>query len=276
MPTKVTPSRLDSTKDFSSLVPSAYDKANSGASFANGAFVTANSAASFANGAFLTANSAASFANGAFDRANSAYAQANTDTTNISITAGTYGNSTSVPVITLAANGRITAVSNATISGGGGGGGASVTVGATAPAGAANGYLWYDDTSTGELFVYSSGTWVTTSIMPSTSADAPSISGPTQANEATTQTFTISNYNGAYTYIIAVTGGSVTRTAQNIYWTMPSVTTNTTHYMTTQVVNAGTTTAVDTRTVLVVDLGISDAAIIISDFTSYTLSLGWY
>ena len=46
--------------------------------------------------------------------------------------------------------------------------------------------------------------------------------------------------------------------------------------MTTQVVNAGTTTAVDTRTVLVVDLGISDAAIIISDFTSYTLSLGWY
>ena len=36
MPTKVTPSRLDSTKDFSSLVPSAYDKANSGASFANG------------------------------------------------------------------------------------------------------------------------------------------------------------------------------------------------------------------------------------------------
>ena len=112
--------------------------------------------------------------------------------------------------------------------------------------------------------------------MPSTSVDTPSISGPTQANEATTQTFTISNYNGAYTYIIAVTGGSVTRTAQNIYWTMPSVTTNTTHYMTTQVVNAGTTTAVDTRTVLVVDLGISDAAIIISDFTSYTLSLGWY
>jgi hypothetical protein len=162
------------------------------------------------------------------------------------------------------------------ISGGGGGGGASVTVGPTAPSPAANGYLWYDDTTTGELFVYSSGAWVTTSIMPSTSADAPSITGPTQANEATTQTFTISNYNGAYTYIIAVTGGSVTRTNQNIYWTMPSVTTNTTYYMTTQVVNAGTTTAVDTRTVLVVNLNVSDTSVIITDFTVNSLSAGWY
>jgi hypothetical protein len=168
------------------------------------------------------------------------------------------------------------AFSAANTGGGGGGGGASVTVGGTAPSPAANGYLWYDDTTTGELFVYSSGAWVTTSIMPSTSADAPSITGPTQANEATTQTFTISNYNGAYTYIIAVTGGSVTRTNQNIYWTMPSVTTNTTYYMTTQVVNAGTTTAVDTRTVLVVNLNVSDTSVIITDFTVNSLSAGWY
>lgn len=111
MSTKVTPQRLDSTKDFSSLVPSAYDKANSAGSFANGAFDransayaqannstdtwvrtqannaydTANSSGVFANGAFLRANSSytaqnttASFANSAFDRANAAYAKANT------------------------------------------------------------------------------------------------------------------------------------------------------------------------------------------------------
>lgn len=91
MPTKVPPSRLDSTKDFSSLVPAAFNQANAAfnaantvstggtASFlqANNAYDKANSSGSFANGAFLTANSAASFANGAFITANSSYGQAN-------------------------------------------------------------------------------------------------------------------------------------------------------------------------------------------------------
>jgi hypothetical protein len=261
--TTILPSGLNSANDFSSLVPSAYGQANSAASFANGAFDransaynaannatdtwvrtqannaydTANSSGSFANGAFITANSGASFANAAFDRANAAYTQANT----------------------------------------GGGGSGSVTIGPSAPTGVANGALWYDDTTTGELFVYSSGSWVTTSIMPATGVGDPSITGPTQANEATTQTFTIGNYNGTYTYIIGVTGGSVTRTNQSIYWTMPSVATNTSHYMTTQVVQGGYTSAVDTRTVLVINLNIDDTAIVVSDFsTSYSnTNYGW-
>jgi len=115
MSTQVTPARLDSTKDFSSLVPAAYAaanaafvqanaayaqantggggagsdawardtanasflQANSAASFANGSFVTANSAASFANGAFLVANSGSTFANAAFVTSNSAAVFAN-------------------------------------------------------------------------------------------------------------------------------------------------------------------------------------------------------
>ena len=240
--TTILPSGLNSANDFSSLVPSAYSTANA-----------------------------------AFIQANAAFTQANTDVTNISILTGVYGGASVAPVITVAANGRIIAVSNVSISAGGGGGGASVTVGPTAPSPAANGYLWYDDTSTGELFVYSSGSWVTTSIMPATNANDPVITGPTQANEATTQTFTISNYNGSHTYIIGVTGGSVSRTAQSIYWTMPSVTTNTAHYMTTQVVIGGATSAVDTRTVLVVNLNVDDTAIVVSDFsTSYAnTNYGW-
>ena len=113
--------------------------------------------------------------------------------------------------------------------------------------------------------------------MPATNVNDPAITGPTEANEATTQTYTISNYNGAYAYIIGVTGGSVTRTNQSIYWTMPSVTTNTTHYMTTQVVVAGVTSLVDTRTVLVVNLNIADAAVIVSDFSSTyaNVTFGW-
>jgi len=66
------------------------------------------------NYARTKANNSFDSANGAFDVANVAYVMANTDVTNISITAGTYGNTTSIPVITLAANGRIVSVSNST------------------------------------------------------------------------------------------------------------------------------------------------------------------
>ena len=47
--------------------------------------------------------------------AQAAFNQANTDNTFISIVAGTYGNSSIVPVITVAANGRISAITNTAI-----------------------------------------------------------------------------------------------------------------------------------------------------------------
>ena len=50
--------------------------------------------------------------------AQAAFDKANTDATSISATAGVYGNSTYVPVITLAANGRISSITNTAISGG--------------------------------------------------------------------------------------------------------------------------------------------------------------
>ena len=48
---------------------------------------------------------------------------ANTDFTTLTVTAGVYGNTDYVPVITLAANGRITSIVNTAITGSGGGGG---------------------------------------------------------------------------------------------------------------------------------------------------------
>jgi hypothetical protein len=96
-------------------IQSAFGTANAAFIAANTPSATANSAATYANGAFTAANSAGSYANAAFT-------VANTDVTNVSVTAGQYGNTTTVPVITIAANGRITSVSNATISGGGGSG----------------------------------------------------------------------------------------------------------------------------------------------------------
>ena len=111
MPTKITPSRLDSTKDFSSLVTSAFGQANAAFVKANSAFTQANNStdtwvrtqannayntanAAFtaannstdtwvrtqANNAYDTANSASSFANGAFVTANAAFNAANNAT----------------------------------------------------------------------------------------------------------------------------------------------------------------------------------------------------
>ncbi len=292
--TTILPSGLNSANDFSSLVPAAYSTANAAFIQANAAFIQSNASytaqnttALFANGAFDAANSGASFANVAFSHANAAFAAANTGSGDAwardQANAGFLQANSSYTAQNITAAFANSAFSHANAAyaaantGGGGGGGASVTVGSIAPSPAANGYLWYDDTTTGELFVYSSNSWVSTSIMPATNVNDPAITGPTEANEATTQTYTISNYNGAYAYIIGVTGGSVTRTNQSIYWTMPSVTTNTTHYMTTQVVSGGVTSAVDTRTVLVVNLNISDAAVIVSDFSSTyaNVTFGW-
>jgi hypothetical protein len=69
---------------------------------------TAAAPFAFSNSAFDRANTANTLAQGAFDKAN-------TDFTNISITSGTYGNTTYVPVITVSANGRVTNIVNTAI-----------------------------------------------------------------------------------------------------------------------------------------------------------------
>lgn len=84
---------------------SAYGHANAAFAYAN----TISGGAAIDNVARATANSATILAQAAFD-------QANTDFTTISTTAGVYGNATFVPVITLAANGRISSITNTAIS----------------------------------------------------------------------------------------------------------------------------------------------------------------
>lgn len=102
---------------------SAFATANSAQSYANSAFSTANTAllsaaaGSYANSAYATANSAGVYANSAYNVANGAASVANTDYTTLSFTAGVYGNSVSIPALTISANGRITAVTNTAVSG---------------------------------------------------------------------------------------------------------------------------------------------------------------
>jgi len=100
---------------------------------ANGAFAKANTANVLAQNAYDFANTISSagayaHANGAFDKANSAnvlaqsaYNAANSantfDYTTIATSAGVYGNATFIPVITLAANGRVSSITNTAITG---------------------------------------------------------------------------------------------------------------------------------------------------------------
>ncbi len=108
------------------------DQANSGITIAGAAFDKANAANVLAQASFDFANTLAGgtatdgfareTANAAFDKANSAnvlaqaaFNQANTDFTNISTTAGVYGDASIVPVFALEANGRVSSVTNTTI-----------------------------------------------------------------------------------------------------------------------------------------------------------------
>lgn len=61
-----------------------------------------------------TANNALEQAQIAQNTAALAFARANTDVTNINTTAGTYGSTTIVPIITITANGRVSGISNST------------------------------------------------------------------------------------------------------------------------------------------------------------------
>jgi hypothetical protein len=79
-----------------------------GSSYANTTFTQA--AFDKANVANVTAEAGFSKANSANVLAQAAFDKANTDTTNISVTPGIYGNSSAIPSITVAANGRISAI----------------------------------------------------------------------------------------------------------------------------------------------------------------------
>ena len=122
MPTKLLPSNLDETQNFSALVPSAFQAANLAFLQANAAFTVANSgsgAASsglYANAAFLHANAAFIQANTggagadqfARNTANAAFLRANTDFISLSmpgtITSPVTGNARYYPTDTIVIN----------------------------------------------------------------------------------------------------------------------------------------------------------------------------
>jgi len=93
---------------------SAYTQANTATSDASAAQTHAEGAFTQANTNATNITTAQAHADGSFDHANGAFSAANTastsDYTNVSVTPGTYGNSTAIPSVTVEANGRISSV----------------------------------------------------------------------------------------------------------------------------------------------------------------------
>jgi len=100
------------------LTQSAYAQANAISSYAN-------TTLSYLSGALITTNANTVYIQSGLNSANanivSLQALANTDYTTVTSPTGTFGSATLVPVVTVAANGRITNISTTTITGGGAG-----------------------------------------------------------------------------------------------------------------------------------------------------------
>jgi len=121
----------DGSKQYSAnagsttLAQAAFDFANTANikvdsvyAFANIANIKVDSAYAFANIANIKVDAAFTKANAANVLAQAAFDKANTDATSITASAGVYGNATIIPVVTLIANGRISAVTNTAIQSG--------------------------------------------------------------------------------------------------------------------------------------------------------------
>jgi hypothetical protein len=108
---------FDKANSANVLAQNSYNFANTVNTYSQSAFAFANTINTYSQSAFAFANTVNTYSQAAFAKANT---NANTDFTGIVVTAGTYGGTTVVPIITLSANGRIAAIANVDISGVGG------------------------------------------------------------------------------------------------------------------------------------------------------------
>jgi len=67
----------------------------------------------------------------------------------------------------------------------------------------------------------------------------PTLSGPSSAYENTAVTVTIGNYLSTLTYVVTVSGGTVTRSGATITWTLPNVTADTANTLNVTAENVG-------------------------------------
>ena len=104
----------------------------------------------------------------------------------------------------------------------------------------------------------------------------PTLSAPTSASEGATITVNITNYNALYAYLIAVTGGTYSRTDNAISWTLPYVTSDTVNYINVQASYQGAGSLFGVAGVTVNDTPLpGDTGIYITDFSINAYNDGW-
>jgi len=169
------------------------------------------------------------------------------DLTTTGVTAGVYGNSSIIPVLTVDERGRLTSVSNVTITTSGGSSTNSVVfVSDTAPSGIANGTLWWNSND-GTLYIYYADTdssqWVVASPFITTNATSGSSSN----------SFTTINANGTSIVANSTTDTLTILTTGNVSITADAAGDNITFDLTTTGVTAGVYGNSSTIPVLTVD-----------------------
>jgi hypothetical protein len=248
MSTRVPPSRLDSTKDFSSLVPAAFGQANAAFIQANAAYAAANAGGGGGSG---TDQYARDTANAAFIQANAAFAVANTGgggggsstyidrsytgdntTTSFTVTSGVTNNS-----IIVTENGIVQApntdyyvsgsnvifriaptstinigIRELALSGGGGGSGTDNVARDTANASFLQANSAYESQNTTGSYANSAYTQANTATTNAATADSKAVTAGSYANSAYTQANTATT-NAATADSKAVTAGSYANSA---------------------------------------------------------------
>ena len=181
-----------------------------------------------------TGDAAFAKANSANTLAQNAYNQANTDYTTISTTAGVYGNAITVPVITLAANGRVSSITNTAITGF-----ANTTYAEGAFSTANSAYALsliantvaaaaYTQANSGTTLAQNAYNFANTlsSGTEDTFARPQANAAYTKANDAYTLANTANVTPGRYVYDVKITSPAsvVTRVVEGIVTVLPSVT----------------------------------------------------
>lgn len=100
------------------------------------------------------------------------------------------------------------------------------------------------------------------------------ILGSSTGNEGEELRLVIEGWSSSASYGIQVSGGSFTRSADTIYWTLPTVTQDETHYLELEQFYINTSLVIyDVQVFNISTLG--DDSISISDFSNNTLNDGW-
>lgn len=196
------------------------------------------------------------------------------------VSPGSYGGTGKAPSITVGADGRLTYAANV-----------SVYPPQTSNTGNA---LFTDGTSTywaqvdilplqtgnGGKFLATNGT-TTYWANGASNIATPTLSGTTTAPEGSSITVTIDNYDASFSYMVAVSAGSYSRTGASITWSLPQVASDTTAYLTaiaTSPIGVGNTSLTGSFVATVTNLtGFvgNDTSIIITDFDSGGRNKGW-